>query len=249
MMTNLYIIFSLAVVLLQLPHPGLTQSLQHPQDSVMAKTKAVSYYRDGVGAESVLYEGREYLGFDHQIQGHAFFLTSDWQPSSLYYKGQYYQNIPLLYDIAAEEVVVRHSGGMYKIKLIRQKIGYFSLNGHEFFRLDTTDARGTRMPAGFYDLMYAGKLKVWVKRKKMVKESIRNMQVVQDFVATDQYYLQKEGNYYPINTRSAALNLMQDKKKELRRFLRKNEIFYKRDPEVALIKMAALYDQLTQNNP
>ncbi len=59
---------------------------------------------------------------------------------------------------------------------------------------------------------------------------------------TVSYYLKKGGTYYSVNNKRSLLNALKDKKTDIRKFIRKNGIRMKDDPDKALAKIIAWYD-------
>lgn len=58
------------------------------------------------------------------------------------------------------------------------------------------------------------------------------------------YFIKNNGRYYPVDTKSDLLTALHDKKEEVRKFLQKNKLNFKRDFEKLLIKTADYYSQL-----
>jgi hypothetical protein len=227
-----------------------------------------------------LYYGREYTGADNRIEGHAFFLINEWQNGSLHYMGQLYQNVPMLYDIATEELVVKHYAEVFRIKLFNEKINYFILSGHLFVNLAAgspaagspaagspaagspaagspaagspaaaesalTDAKGSGMIPGFYDLLSDGNSRLLVKRRKIIKETITSNELHREFIHKNYYFIEKDGVYNPVKNKRSALKVLSDQKKEIRQYLKKNKIKFRKNRELALVSMVAYYNQAT----
>lgn len=222
---------------------GIAQETLLLKDSLPALSNVISFYTQTVKDDSFLNEGREYVGFDKRIVGHPFFGSGSWQTGSIIYKGQLYPDVSLMYDMAAEEVVVHQYTNSFKVKLNKKEVEYFSLSGHQFVRLQTSGSKNISFPEGFYDLLYNGQTPVLVKRDKKVVEEIKNSLVRRSFVQENQIYLKKEGKYFPVRSKRSALRVLRDQKKELRKYLKNHKVKFRKDPENATVKMAAFYDQ------
>ena len=234
--------FLLVLLLFYFPVEVIAQKAAEP-DSLTALNNTISFYRDQVKHGSFIYQGRQYAEFDHRINGHAYFIIKEWQEGNINYKGQHYQQVPMLYDVVNDEVLVKHYGGHIKVKLYKEKIDEFSLSGHHFIKLAATDTKGEKMPGGFYDQLYKGELQVLVKRKKIISEYHHEMKVKRDFVEKDLYFIQKDGVYYPVKKKGSVLEVLKNQKKEIRQFLKQNKIVFKLNPEFAIVKMVEFYDQ------
>ncbi len=217
-------------------------------DSLSALRNTVQFYRQKVKDNSVLFQGRQYIGFDNRIEGHAFFLTSEWLEGDLYYKGRHYQQVPMLYDITAEELVVKHYEGLFRIKLFKEQVDHFVLLGHHFVNPMATDtaiadSKGRLLlNDGFYELLYKGNSQVLAKRKKIVEESIVEKRIHIEFVQNNFFYIEKDGVYYAVKKKGSVLGVLKDRKKEVRQYLTKHKIKFRKNPEFAIVKMVEFYD-------
>lgn len=251
LMTKLWL-FSATALLLFSSSAGVWAQ-QLPIDGSTIKTDSVSIpvantialYMNRMGEGLSLYNGKEYLMPDPRIEGHPFFESDSWQQGSLVYGGKTYVQIPFIYDIVSEEVVLLHNRSDFTIKLRKDQLDRFSLFDHHFIKLDSAHMDKAKMPVGYYDLRYNGISKVLVKRRKILFETAQNSLAVQRFVQKDLYYIEKNGHYFPVKTKASVLKVLSDQKKQLRKFLKRNNIAYKKDPEAALVKMLAFYDQAT----
>lgn len=221
------------------------QGTSEEPTSGQSSSKVVELYREKLAEQSTLYLGRVYTGFDNRITGHAFFLSGEWLPASILYDGVLYENVDLLFDIVREEVVVRHPNGFAKIKLLNERISWFSFSDHTFIRLQEPDsANGSFPEAGIYQELYEGDLSVLAKRKKHLKEHTYDTELIRNFEDHNRFYIKKDGLYYQVKSKRAVLNVLKDHKKEIRRFLRKNNIRYSNNQDTAIVKIAEYYDSL-----
>src|SRR5882672_6840210 len=126
-----------------------------PEDGrfVSAAAKNVGdIYLHALAVESHLYNGILYKEYNPHSndEGNPFFLSDDWTDGSVYYDGERYDNVPLLYDLVKERLVVEHAYGGVKLELISEKINNFSMAGHTFVRL-VSDTSTSSLRTGFYD--------------------------------------------------------------------------------------------------
>ena len=181
---------------------------------------------------------------DRNIKGSPYFTDALTQ-SSLHYDDGYYQNIPILYDMVRDLVVINRLDQNFKISLISTKLSSFSIKNHEFIRIEKDSLQGIDLSSGFYDRIYAGKSTVLVKRKKMIQEVMEYTTTSQSYIEETFYYVKFEGNYVEVKNKSSVLKLFENKKSEIKSFLRKNKLDFKSDFEKTLIATCAYYDQLT----
>ena len=106
---------------------------QQPADTGFRKeaiNNLTHLYYQALGDQAGLYNGPVYDPYIPPItEGNPYFLTESFSTGSVSYNGLNYEQVPLLYDIVRDEVVVRHPTG-FPIALIKEKIDSFSFSGH-----------------------------------------------------------------------------------------------------------------------
>jgi hypothetical protein len=205
----------------------------------------VSLYYNAIGENAHIYTGYEYFTPDRNIKGSPYFLSDGPVPSRLIYDDSYYQDIPVLFDIARDELVVNRLGQNFKISLVNDKLMSFTVRNHEFIRISRDSVHGLELESGFYDKMYAGKTIVLVKRKRKLQETLVYNSAVYEYKDDYKYYVISAGQLVQVDSKSSVLELFKSKKAEIKSFLRKNKLNFKSDFEKALVATSAYYDQLT----
>ncbi len=191
-----------------------------------------------------LYNGPRYHIYDSRAKDHQFFLTEEWQQGSVHYDGQLFENIQLMYDIVKGVLVVRHMERSGLVQLQSERISSFSLLKNRFIKIQEDREKGITINTGFYHILYEGKTQVLARRIKDRQEQIENNRVSVYFPEKNFFYIKKDGVYHIIRSKKAALNLFNDQKGALRRYLRENKIKYRKTRELALVQMAIQYDKL-----
>ncbi|HEX5024418.1 MAG TPA: hypothetical protein VFV68_04065 [Agriterribacter sp.] len=209
------------------------------------KSNAIGLYYQSLQTQSGLYNGSEYVSYAHLLkEGHPYFDTAVLTPGWVYYDNLLYQDVPMLYDIISDELIARHFNNVFLIQLIRSKVDSFGVLNHQFLHLGTDSTKNENIREGFYDRLYNGKIKLFVKRSKNIQESIVDLQVERKVYQKDKYFVYKEGTYYEVYTQKSILQLFPDKKVELRQMLRKQKIKFKKNREYAMKLMVQQYDAL-----
>jgi len=101
--------------------------------------------------------------------------------------------------------------------------------------------------------MLAAKREVWhgtlqlfpVSQRTQVKEILEDLssgQVERSIVPSVFYYLKKGSIYYAVNNKRSLLQALNDRRKEVRKFIRKNDLGIRHDKENTLMKVAAWYN-------
>ena len=205
------------------------------------KALPVRLFLEANTSQARLNNGREYIPASPNIKGHPFFETNTWSPGNIVYDGVAFQKLNMLYDISKDELVILNYALPNGLSLVRQKVKEFEFLSHRFIYL-APDSLTPQMKAGFYDVLYSGKLTVLAKRKKTVRLS-SSTNTDANFIADNLYYLVKDGVIFPVRSQASVMKLLRDKKGGIQQSLRKSDIVYRKDPEGAMVAMAKYYDQ------
>jgi hypothetical protein len=126
--------------------------------------------------------------------------------------------------------------------LLNEGLSSFDLYGHHFINF-VPDEQNKKMDAGFYDELYNNKLQLLVKRSKSGQfESLTGKRV---YYSQNSYYIKKGATYHSVNTKGQVLNLLGDKKKELKKYIKDRGIDYSDNKEQAMVMILAYYDSIT----
>ena len=225
--------------------PAMAQS--YSTDSSFYKQSiehVIGFYTSSLGESSHLYNGSEYIFTNHGIAGHPFFESELPVKGSVFYDGAFYQNIPLSYDLVSDEVFITAPGQAFNLKLIDIKIRYFSLLNHTFVRINQDSTiNGVPLSTGYYDLLYNGKVTVLAKRLKRTKQGFRAEDII-TYAEYNEYTVKKNNTYYNVDSKRSLINLFSDQKDKIKKFIRKNGLSFKKNPENIIVKTAEYYGQL-----
>ncbi|HET6256977.1 MAG TPA: hypothetical protein VFE32_23095 [Puia sp.] len=194
-----------------------------------------------VADDSRLYNGREYIRNGIPSKGFACFEWDSLMPGSLEYDGISYK-IPLEYDLAQDQLVIHDFAGNTLISLVTGKIAQFSIGPYHFRYFGPGNAH---LPeSGFYQELYAGsRISLLARRhKNLVFPSTLDEQPV--YVQINAYFLLLHGSSYKIANENELLDILKDKKTELKKYIRKNRLSFRRNMEGALIQTIAYYQQI-----
>jgi hypothetical protein len=204
----------------------------------------LALYQSATRYSPHLYNGPRYHIYDSRSKEHQFFESEDWQTGSVFYDGQLYRNISLMYDIFKGYVVVRHPERSGLVQLQSERIREFTIANNRFIKIEKNEEKGADIPTGFYQLLYDGKTQVLARRVKERQEQIENNKITVYFPPKNFFYIKKDGVYHIIRSKKAALALFNDQKSALRKSLRESRINYRKSRDLALVQMATQYDKL-----
>ncbi len=217
------------------------QSSPSTYQATSVKTDSViNIYFTKQRKELAIYNGRLFRGYEYGIEGHGFYFSNDWQIGNIQYDGIWYNNLPLRYDIYKDEVMVNHPNNI-PIILFGERVQQFHFADLHFFRLKTGNKN--EPSANIYQLLTDGKIKILARRSKIIEENLENKKVEKKFIDQHRYYLVKDEKYHLVRNQRSMLNLLGNRRQEILKDLRKNNIRFKKDREKAIIHMADFYNQ------
>ena len=193
-----------------------------------------------------LYNGPQYYIYDSKSEEHQFFLSEEWKTGDVFYDGQLFSEVPLLYDIFKDQLAVRYTRGVGSVALQTEKIRSFTLAGHTFVRIIAGQPEAYGLRTGFYDVLYEGKTRLLSRRVKERLQHITDTKIVIQFPPRDVFYLLKDGQYRAVHSKASVLSLLEDQKKPLKKYSRQNKLSFRENREEAIKALATHYDQLTQ---
>ncbi|WP_205503328.1 hypothetical protein [Rufibacter psychrotolerans] len=218
------------------------QNAPHQQPST---PYPVSLYQQATQPEAHLFNGPEYVDYRRLYrEGHQFFLQDQKATGAVHYDGDWYQEVPLLYDVVTDEVVLVKNGVLLQ-KLVSEKLTAFLLQGHHFVRHVAPDtAAAATLPTGFYDLLHDGPTQLLVKRKKLKEHVVEDNREVEKYKPDDKFYIQKDNRYHQVKTGKSVYRVFQDKKKELKKHARSQKLKFRRQREQAILALVIHYNSL-----
>ncbi|KAA5542884.1 hypothetical protein [Adhaeribacter rhizoryzae] len=220
------------------------QTLAQTADSAALKPLlyARSLYEEAIGDESHLYNGPQYINYDkYYLTGHQFFRTDDPSSSGILYDGVWYTQVPMLYDIVLDKIVLEHPTSEFMLSLVNEKVKYFNFLDHTFIRLEKDSLAALK--TGFYDLLHDGQIQFLAKRTKNIQEQPTPYGMEGRFEQQTKYYIRKENTYYQVKDKRSVLNVLADKKKELQRHAREQKLQFRKDREKAILELTQFYDR------
>jgi hypothetical protein len=191
--------------------------------------------------DSRLYNGREYIRNGTPAKGFPYFQWDSLRPGSLTYDGITY-DIPLEYDLAQDQLVIRNYADNILISLVAEKTGHFSI-GPFHFRYFSPGTNHLQDP-GFYQELFSGSRVTLLARrhKNLVFPSTNDEQP--QYVQINTYFLLLNAGSYKIGSEKELLDILSDRKDELKKYIRKNHLSFKHQLEGSLAQTIAYYQQI-----
>ncbi len=211
-------------------------------DSV-ALQNAIHFFYNKINAAAHLYTGKEYYRYEPGIKGFPFYINNKPQNGDIFYDGTLYKNIPMMFDAVRQVIVIDDYNKQNKIQLLTEKIRYFTMGSHLFETVSQTEETANTVSKNLYDVMYKGRASVMIKRIKKIKKGLRPEDPYA-FEEEDEYYIKRDKNLYLINNKNAVIDALGDKKNEVKSFIKKNKLRFKKHIEQDVMQAAVFYSSL-----
>lgn len=212
-----------------------------PADSLFvqqAMDNASQAYKTATAENLRLYNGTEYLRAGHGIKGFPFLGSENMLKGDVFYDGHLYTGIPMQYDLVEDALVVNDYTGNTPIRLVKNKIAWFRIDGHRFVLIKT----GQGLPAaGFYECLYSGRLGAYARWQKGTYGTGDN---TSGYKLYHTWLVEKEGAFTTVENERAVLSMTGDEKGLLKKYIQANKLKFKKDPAGFLAGTIGYYDQL-----
>ncbi len=204
-----------------------------------ASDSAAKFYFISQRETLAIHNGRVFYGYPGVLDD-AFFPEDGWKNGSVLYDGIWYDSIPIMYDIYKDELLVMHPNYTV-VRLISERVQQFYFDEQTFVRLNADQNKVFK--SGFYQRLVEGNITVFARRYKKIEEKINDNKVERRFIAFNQYYVLKDGNYYAVNKQKTLLQLVKDSRQNILQHLSQQGLKYKRNKEETISQIAGFYNQ------
>jgi hypothetical protein len=198
---------------------------------------AYDIYKQELGGQIQLYNGGAYKDYVSLKGEHPYFLSEDWAIGEIHYNGAYFDQVPLLYNIYSNQVITETPSAAIMIQLVRDKITSFTLHGRSFVFLKENTS------PGFYELLCFGPITLYSRHVKEFLSTTSHFGIEHEFFEKTRYYILKEDTFYTVGNRKSVLNVLADRKRELRQFIRKNHLKFQQEREDAIVNVVNFYNE------
>jgi hypothetical protein len=220
------------------------QTISDSATYVQAVNSLTNLYKNHSGENSRLFSAPEYLYTTQRATGFPFWYADTMLTGTVYYDNNRYDNVPMQYDIVNQKIVIQTFDKNALLKLTDEKLTYFNIKNHLFVNINAEKNNYENITSGYYEQLYSNDIIIWAKRGKEFKLALKAEDQTGSYRAFDKYYIQQGNIFYPVVEKGDVLRVLKDKKAELNKFIKDNDIKFTGDIDTALINIAAHYCQL-----
>jgi hypothetical protein len=208
--------------------------------------KAVYKWFDAkVGPENTgLLDGIAYRELYKTENGdHQFYASSSFQKGDITYKGQYYFDVDMKYDIHNDEIIVRIPAQTVTpiIQLIKKNVNKFSINNSEFILLQD----------GFYEVLSKTKtLSLYKKHKKTSTKYYSGRFTFYRFnKSKNEYFMYLNNEYHKITkSKNSFIKVLPEYKNEINSFYKSQDDLLKANYDHFVQELISFLNNKLLNN-
>jgi len=172
-----------------------------------------------------------------------FFLTNSILKGSVTFNGKRFDNLDLRYDIAGDELILNMESYPV-ISLNKEMVDSFTLvSGNRNFKIINAGSDSSGILKGYVNVLYNGPTALYVKYTKKLQPLAVDGRI-DLFLEEHQSFIRKGTDIVPVKGKNKLLELLGDKKKEIRQYIKSNRVkVSNKDPET-YVPLLKYYDSL-----
>lgn len=212
--------------------------------SLYAQHDPILRYQQRAGNHALLYNGEEELKYTRKYLNQPYYRQTECAPGDLYAFGRIYKQIDMRIDLYKNQLIVRSPDQRFHIVIPGSGVDSVKLHGHTFIYSPAGTETG-ELPPGYYFLLHKGTRCILLGRGWMepLRQETNNIIRIR-FKPTERYYFFDGQAWKTISGKSALLSRMQGRQKEMKAFIKKNQLDFRKNKEEALTATARYYESL-----
>jgi len=175
------------------------------------------------------------------IDIHPYFNENKWLAGSLVFNGVNYKFSSLKYDIENDKLILllinNYENTSNCIALDENFIQDFTLSNTSFrYYSNLNTESGKKLKAGYYEIVYDGKLKFLVRKEKT--------KGLAEYKVSTSMFLLKDGKSISINSLGKIASILNDRTDEIKKFVKDNSLKLSNSDYISVFKILQFYENL-----
>ena len=225
---------------------------QTVKDSILmeqSKNKVFNSFLHGVNENALIYSGNEYVEFisiesmNQIIKGNPFFITDSLVDGTILYHGTSYK-LPLKFHLLEQKLIINHPITNTPIELLNERVNFFSIGQHPFFKLPKQLANLTSNKQIYAELLLDGFFKIWGMHDKILRPNKKAEEQTATYINIDQYFVEHNGIFTKIKSEQDVFNLCLDKKRQVQEYAKIQGLDFNKHFESASIQVFKYYETI-----
>lgn len=215
-----------------------------PNDSLLRKASA-DYLRL-MKQQSSLYNGAEYIAPKQLIEGFPFFGQEKYYDGILVSSGVSFFNVPIQYDLVRDALLIWSYDRSILLMLNSEKVDRFQLGNESFIRAGLIKQNDAETRKGFFQLIHEGQHMAVSKKQKVVVQKTSSDKAYAFYKQFNSYYLIINGHWIQVASQKSVINALKNNKDAIKAFINKQQLNFRKSPEVFLKEVLTYYETLNQ---
>jgi hypothetical protein len=193
--------------------------------------------------KSLLLNGRIWHNQYSKVTGDQFFLGNIFFKGSVTFDGRKFDNLDLKYDIYNDDLIL--SIESYPVIMVnKEMVDSFSLVvGKRIIHIINAGSDTSNVVRGYVNVLYNGPSSLYAKYTKKI-QPLGDDGKYDLFVEEHLVYLRKGTEMVRVDGKRKLFNLLDDKKKEVREYLKSNRLKVRQKDPGTFIPLLEYYDSL-----
>jgi len=202
-------------------------------------------FMDAAGLHSVLFNGAFPMrhGYRTSSDGSTFFAYSThFEEGEVLFCGKLYKNVLLNLNAHADELYAQDGLKGIPVLVNKSFIESFTMGTRRFVRYEPEP--NTLLKEGFYEVLYSGKLLLYKKIQKQLRDETSGGKIVRKYLLSENFFMQKENKWYRISKKADLKKLFPEHKKAIDNFAKTRFLNFKILKDFAFIEIVNYIDHL-----
>lgn len=219
------------------------------EESLVLQTEKdlLNYVDQIYGADDLLVNGRIYVPEHGLAMGHPYFEIYDWIIGTVYIKGHSYHDVKLKYDIEIDDFILfiqDNFGHKNYLVLNRHYVDSVHLERYRF--INSSVIKQLTKELGYIELVYDKNFMFFIKHSKNFKKEFSETKPHGEYAEMKSvFYILKNEDLTKLPTKKSFLQYFYDSRKELKKYMKRNKIKYKKANSGELFNLLVYYDKIS----
>lgn len=187
--------------------------------------------------------------YQNKYKGHPFWLDDALLEGAVVFNGKTFTGLALKYELVDDELILskKIDGNTRILKLNEKLVESFTLNepgtnnSHLFKKTQLPGIKGVR----YYHAVYQGQSACYIHHRKKIRNRVTG-----DYLGSYLYqaaiYVKADQEFVECRNKKALFNIFEDKKKLLRKYMRRNNLKVDGKKPEDMARILNYYDSLNQ---
>ncbi len=199
-------------------------------DIIKSLDKIIEFTEFVYGSDDILLNGQHYTLKNKDAKGHPFFGDGSWSKETLIIKEKVFKDVELKYDVDVDRLILNakyNENTFIKIELSSDVIDSFNIQRHHF--INSRQFLSDPGELAYFEQIYNGNFFFLIKHKKILNNAYYDTPPFGRFSDMQSvYYIYEDGKMKRLISKRSFLEYFKENKKEIRKYMRKNKIRYKK---------------------